>query len=311
MKTSAYVGLALVVGCLTFVAGTSSFAQQPRAISFTRDEILRLGLETVPAQAARYTPRVRGFGVVTSLAAIAQADSDYRTAEASATFSTSQLARAQRLFALQALSQMAVDTARRQADADKAALLLADRKEAAIFGQRAPWRGPPRNEALLDSIASGDATLIEATFPLGVELPTPLPQIVTQRVELLTAHKRWTSRFVWGAPADPAIPGRNYFALVEHSDLALGEHTLVYVAVGAEISGVRIPADAAVLNEDKAWCYVQEAPGRYRRVPIDIHLALDGGYFVQSGIAPGQPVVVSGASLLLAHELGPATPGGD
>ena len=282
-----------------------------RAVSLSRDEIARLGLATAPAQPARFTPRVRGYGVVISMTSIAQADADYRTADASAVFSKSQLERAQRLYSLQALSRMAVETARRQADSDAAALALADRKEAATFGQNAPWRGPPRNEGLLDRLAAGDSTLIEATFPLGIALPAHMPQLAVERIDPQPEHPNWSSHVVWNAPADPAIPGRNVFALVERSGLALGEHALVFVPVGAELSGVRIPLDAVVLNEDKAWCYVQIGPGLFRRVPVDVHRELDGGYFVAQGIAPGQAVVTSGVGLLLAHELGPATPGGD
>jgi hypothetical protein len=66
-----------------------------------------------------------------------------------------------------------------------------------------------------------------------------------------------------------------------------------------------------VLNEDKSWCYVEIAPHTYRRVAIDLSDQLPDGYFVAKGIAANQPVVVKGAGLLLAHELGAATPGQD
>jgi hypothetical protein len=138
-----------------------------------------------------------------------------------------------------------------------------------------------------------------------------MPMFAVERIDTQPGRQSWTSRFVWGAPADPTIPGHNFFALIDHSDLALGEHMIVFVPVGAQLAGVRIPQDAVVLNDDSAWCYVEIGSGLYRRVAVDTHLELDGGYFVPQGIAPGQAVVVNGAGLLLAHELGPATPGED
>ncbi|HTW35966.1 MAG TPA: hypothetical protein VMD53_15205 [Rhizomicrobium sp.] len=307
-----------LVGAVFFALAASSTpghaadaASKIHVFSLSQDETARLGIETVPARRATFTPQVRGYGMVISLAAIAQADFDYRTAEAAVTESRLVLQRAERLFKEQALSQQVVDTARHRATADMAQMVLADRREAALFGQNAPWRGPPRNEALIDNLASGKSTLIQATFPLGIAFASPPRLFSVARLDPQPGQTSWSSQTIWEGPADPAIPGRNFFAFVDHSDLALGEHVLVYAPVGAPVSGVKIPMDAVVLSEGKPWCYVEVSGQHFSRVPIDLRLELPDGYFVPQGIAPDQPVVVKGTGLLLAREFGSAIPGED
>jgi len=294
------------------LAQTACFAAnaQPKisVVALSQNEIARLGIETLPAKTATFTPQVRGYGMVISLAPIAQADFDYRTAEAAVTESNAILQRTERLFAEQALSQQSVDTARHRATADMAQLVLADRKEAALFGQNSPWRGPPRNEALIDALASGKSTLIQATFPLGTAFTAPPRQLFVARIDPQPGQQSWSSHLIWEGPADPAIPGRNFLGFVDHSDLALGEHVLVFAPVGAPEQGISIPADAVVISEGKPWCYVEDTPQHFHRVPVDLKLEIANGYFVPQGIAPSQPVVVRGTGLLLAHEFGSAVP---
>ena len=97
MRLGIRVWIALAVAWAVSAHATTGFAGPVHPVQLSRDEIARLGLQTHLAQAARYVPKVRGFGVVIGLSSIAQADADYRTAQASATYSKSQLDRAQRL----------------------------------------------------------------------------------------------------------------------------------------------------------------------------------------------------------------------
>lgn len=303
---------AITLQCMSASPGYAGPAPtQTRVIALSANDVLRLGVETAPAQRARFTPQVRGYGVVMSLAAVAEADFDFRTAEAAAIESQATLQRSLRLFAQQALSQQAVDKAQHEATTDSAQLVLADRKEVAAFGQFAPWRGPPRNEALIDTIATGQSTLVQATFPLGISFAAPPAVLIVSRLSPQAGQRSWSSRLNWEGPADPAIPGRNFFALVDHAEFALGEHVQVLAPIGAPVDGVSIPSDAVILSEDRPWCYVEVSRLHFRRVPVDLKLELSDGYFVRDGIAPNEPVVTKGTGLLLAHEIGSAIPGAD
>jgi hypothetical protein len=77
--------------------------------------------------------------------------------------------------------------------------------------------------------------------------------------------------------------------------------------VGAPVSGVLVPENAAVLSGDNAWFYTELKPGTFVRHALDTTHTVNGGYFETGGLKPGQLVVVQGASLLLAHELNPSS----
>ena len=70
------------------------------------------------------------------------------------------------------------------------------------------------------------------------------------------------------------------------------------------LEGVRIPVEAVIFAQQKAWCYVLDPPRTFRRVAVDLSRPFHGGYFLVSGVRANEPVLVKGAGLLLARELG-------
>jgi hypothetical protein len=155
-------------------------------------------------------------------------------------------------------------------------------------------------------LARGELVLIHVTVPLA-SAGTPGALIVERIGHAPSAHG-WTTKEIWDAPADAAIPGRGFFALVAGSNLAEGERVLVSVPSGVPVAGVLIPADAMVLNGDRAWFYSAEAGDEFARHTLDISRPMDGGYFV-TGVAAERNAVVQGAGLLLSRELNPSSSG--
>ena len=304
--------LLMLGGLVIRVEGADAPPEQAKNIVLlSQEEIVRLGVETSPAQPTTFTPQVRGYGVVTSLSTVAQTESDIRTAMAAVADSQAALVRATHLAREGAVSVQLLASAQHQASSDQTQLALADRKEIGTFGMHAPWRGPPRDDTILTALTNGTSQIVEASFPLGVAFDALPSALAITRLDTQPGQKSWISRRVWEAPADPTIPGRSFFALVDRSQLAQGEHVLVYAAIGAPVRGVRIPSDAVILSEDRPWCYVAVSPRHFQRVQVDLKLQVVGGYFVVTEIAPGQPVVIKGTGLLLSRELGVATPGQD
>jgi hypothetical protein len=279
-----------------------------RSIVLSASDYAKLGVETTPAREVSYTPRVRGYGVVLNTATLAQMDADIQAAEAQAGYSRAALARDRALFgktrAPHAISQDALDAALRLSMADEAQRALTDRREAAAFGQHAPWRGPPRDETLLSKLTSGTSLLVQATFPLGVSLSQDPSALIVTHLNPSPGKSGGVSETVWSSPSDPTIPGESFYALVAAGDFEQGEHVLVYAATGPEIQGVRVPSEAIVIADEKAWCYVLVAPRAFRRVAIDLSRPIEGGYFAQGSIGTNQPVLTKGTGLLLARELG-------
>ena len=274
-------------------------------VTITAEESKSLGLATAPAQAASYRAQISGFGLVSSLDAIAQSDADYLTAQAAASQSAAAAARAKDLStgADAAVSREVYETAASKAAADQAALALASRKADSTFGRNAPWHSGAERSAIMARLQSGRTVLVHVTFPLG---SFGIPRSLT--ISRLNGEaKSWMATTIWDAPADPGIPGRSVFALLDGSDLAQGERVTASIPLGAAQSGVMVPAGALVLGESDAWAYLKTGDNTYLRTKIDISRPMGEGYFVTDGVKPGQPVVTSGAGMLYAHEINPST----
>ncbi len=278
-------------------------------VSLSAEEAKGLGIATTAAPNARFQKEVAGYGIVTALDAIAQTDADYMTASAAATQSAAAATRARALGAGDeaAVSREVVEAAASKAAADQAALALARRKADAVFGIHAPWSNPAERAAIMARLASGKTALVHVTFPLGA-LGRAAPAAI--KITRLGADgQSWMSAKVWDAPADPAFPGRGFYALVDGSDLAQNERVIAAIPVGAAESGILVPASALLMGEGEASVYVETGANHYLRTRIDIGKPMGHGYFVRpgAGIAPGQKVVTSGAGVLLSHEINPSS----
>jgi len=285
----------------------------PLGVSLSAAEVKSLGIATVPAAVASYRQQITGYGVVAALDVIAQADADVRTAQAAAAQSQAAAGRAQSLATGEeaAVSREIVETTQSKAATDQAALTLARRKAEATFGRTAPWQDAASRQAIMARLASGRTVLVRVTFPMGSvgnEKPKNL-----QIARLGNGAKTWTANAVWDAPADPTLPGRGFYALVDGSDLAQNEHVTVAIPSGTAQSGYSIPAAALIYGESAAWFYVQPKPGMFIRIKIDPDKPLGDGYFVgnSAGLHAGQAVVVNGAGLLLNRETNPSPAAGD
>ncbi len=277
------------------------------------EEIEGLGLTKAPAASVTYLPGVSGYGVVTALDTIAQADADLVTAQAAATQSEAASARARSLATgpEAAISQEQAQVAQAKAAADQAALALARRKADAAFGLNPPWRDAASRSRIMAALGNGRAVLVRATFPLG-SLGPGVPRSLSV-TPLDSPGTSLTARQIWDAPADPAVPGRSFYLLLDNGSsgahLAQGQRVAVTAPTGTAMSGILIPASALVLSASQSWAYVETKPGTFLRVPVDISKPLPGGYFQPAGgpIKAGQAIVTSGAGLLLARETNPST----
>jgi hypothetical protein len=278
-------------------------------VTLKAEEIKSLGITLQPATAAQFASRISGYGVVAALDIIAQADSEVQAAQAAAAQSQAAAARARSLATGEeaAISREQMEVAQSKAAGDAAALALARRKTEAAFGMRSPWRDTASRQAVMRKLASGAVVLVRVTFPAtGGAAPRTL-----EISRMGTDGKSWTARTIWDAPADAAVPGRSFYALLEGSDLAQNERVTAAIPTGTAQAGAKISAKAVVLGESEAWVYVQTASGKdgaqtFLRTRVDISRPAGDGYFVTS-VKPGDRLVIDGAGLLLAREINPST----
>jgi len=282
-------------------------------IALSAQEIKSLGIATVPARASGFRHQVAGYGTVTALDTVAQADADARTAAAAAAQSSAAAARARSLGTGDeaAVSREIVETAESKAASDQAALLLARRKAQSVFGFNAPFRDPKDRAALVDRLVSGKSVLVRVTFPVG-SLRNRMPASLSV-ARLGDSAKTWTTSKIWQAPADPALPGTGFYAVIDGSDLAQNEHVSAIVFDGPSQAGVLVPASALVMGDGENWVYLQNGADHFVRAPITTDKPAGDDYFVpgSAGIAPGRKVVTTGAGLLLSRETNPSTGAGD
>jgi hypothetical protein len=277
---------------------------ESQGLTLKDEEIKSLGITVQAAAPAEFRGRIDGYGVVTPLDAIAQADSEFLTAQAAAAQSAAAANRARSLSTGEeaAISREQLEMAESKASADAAALALARRKTEAAFGLRSPWREAGTRQAVMRRLASGDAVLVRATFPATAGAPPKSLDISRMGAD----RKSWSTHTIWDAPSDAAVPGRSFYALVEGSDLAQNERVIAAIPTGTAQPGAKIPAHALVYGESEVWAYVQKDAHTFLRTKVDIAHPLGDGYFVTT-IKPGEKVVADGAGLLMAREINPST----
>ncbi len=282
----------------------------------------RLGIATAELRAAEWQGRTEGFATVISVAALGEVDSDLAAARAAAVASHATLARAEALYADQvSVSLATVEAARRQSAADEAQVQRLERRLALEWGPGAggsPFAHEGSRRAWLDRLASGSAALARVQFPLGTVVLSRTP---TLHLENLTAPGAAPAvRAVWPAPEDPALPGPAFFALIAgRAPPQIGERLRASADTSHAQRGVLIPESAVVLFSGGAWCFVERTTAgktsRFVRRPVALVEGGDtgdranspaGGYFAATGFAAGEKVVVLGAGLLLAQEVGAA-----
>ncbi|MBS0418180.1 MAG: hypothetical protein JSR66_10735 [Proteobacteria bacterium] len=275
-------------------------------VSLKPEEVETMGIATTAAQPMQSAAEVQGFGVVLPHETIATAVAEVRTAMAAERQSHAALERSHRLAGTPgAMPAETQEAAERQSIADQAALELARQKLSSSFGLNPPWKNSDHN-AELRSLASGEAKLVHVTFPLGLLGDTDPGNIRLTRLDSAQGGKSWPSKTVWHAPADAAVPGRSYFAILNNTEIGEGDHLLAWTAVGAPETGVLVPASAAVISNGKFYCYVEEKAGTFVRTEIDPGRPTAEGYFVKDGISAGDKIVTHAAGQLLARETNPS-----
>ena len=105
---------------------------------------------------------------------------------------------------------------------------------------------------------------------------------------------------------DPKTRGLSYLLRVKENGFPLrpGAAVIAYLPrSAATLTGVTVPRSAVVRYSGRAWVYFQLSSDRFARREIASTQPTDAGWFLSSGVKPGERVVTSGAQLLLSEEL--------
>lgn len=145
----------------------------------------------------------------------------------------------------------------------------------------------------LHELAQGKLFLLRLILPQSNHIRTA----VLEREGIL-----FPLQYLCAAPkTDPMFLGAPHFFLTASPKLHFGERLTAWLTEAGK--AIPIPAQAVVWHGGQAWVFVQSGPERFERRRLTQWHESGGIFWIQTGLAPGERVVVQGAQLLLAEEL--------
>jgi hypothetical protein len=155
--------------------------------------------------------------------------------------------------------------------------------------------GDPMLERVLDQ----RILLVEVTVPPDKASAHPLKV----RLKLPGGIHRKASFVSLFPRVDPRIQGAGLlYRISAHTGLEPGTNLTAHLAVGQMTTGVVVPSSAVVSAKGKSWVYVETAPGRFIRRPVETAQPKGKGFFVPHGFSPGDKIIVRGAQVVLSEE---------
>jgi hypothetical protein len=92
------------------------------------------------------------------------------------------------------------------------------------------------------------------------------------------------------------------YIIAAHPSLIPGINLPTFLSSGPLRAGVIVSHSAVVWWQGKAWCYVEESPGKFTRRAISTANPVSNGWFVTEGIDADARIVTTGAQALLSEE---------
>jgi hypothetical protein len=275
-------------------------------VELSRDEQARIGLETEKVNAVTQSQEATAYGVVLDPAPLAALDAELASARAAVAASRAEYERARLLHSEQQnVSLKDFETARAKFQADQTQLNLQYQRLADEWGVRLSAMSPAERVRLIDALTKRIAGIIRISLPPGQPL---LGEPKEARLVVLGYETQpLVTRTIWPAPTvDSHLQGQSFLLTVEAQGFPLRPGTAVtghLESPGTAKPGVVVPEAAVVRTGDNAWAYVQIAPTQFERRQLEVTMPGSSGWFVRSGFAANDRVVVTGAQALLSEEL--------
>jgi len=261
-----------------------------------------IGLQTAALEAATQPRAVKAYGRVLEPAPLLALASDTASARAALAVSRKEYQRLKTLFAQdQNASAKALENAQAAMEHDQIALQVAEAQLVAAWGKSVA--GEPDPAAFLESLAKLECVLVRLDLPAGDSLSE---DPVGARLVLPGTNAPLEARFLGRATTtDPQVQGAGFLYLATNTAarLAPGLALAGFLELpGAPLRGVVVPNAAIVRAADRAWVYVQTSDTTFQRRELALDWSVADGWFVASGLAPNDRLVVTGAQTLLSEE---------
>lgn len=271
----------------------------------------KLGFVIEPLKAAVRTASIPGFAKVLDPGPLAQLDSDMLTAQAAATASAAEAARAKALHADdQAVSTKVWQAAEAQARGDAAKLALLRRRVGLEWGVGLARMSDSQRSALVGDLAAGRAALVR------IDTSSGQGQAGLRGVDIDFGSLGLFHGTVLGAAraADPRLMSPGLIARIGGANAGLlsnGLSASVRLTASGPMRGVIAPRAALLRSGGETWVYVRTSGESFLRKPVTGGMVDPGGLFVAGGFRPGEPVVTRGSAALFAAETNVGEAGGE
>lgn len=261
----------------------------------------RLGVTTAPLAAARRQAVATGFARVLDPVPLATLDGDLVTAATAAAASRAEAARTKTLAAADATVSLKVaQAAQAQASADLAKLVLLRRRVGLEWG--AAFANDASRSRLIAELVAGRTVLVRIDAPAGTG------GAHGARMQLSGGEMVDVAILGVARTADPRVQTGGLIGVVRGpvaARLGVGMSAPVTLSGAAGGAGVLVPRSALIRTAGQTFAYVRKDATHFERRALVAPTSQPEGLFSASGFAPGEPVVVSGASALLAAETAP------
>ncbi len=275
-------------------------------VELNRDEQSRIGLETEALTAVTQSRESTAYGVVLDPAPLASLNAEVAATRAAVDASRAEYERARLLHSEQQnVSLKDFEAARAKFQTDQAQFNLVNLRVADEWGAKIAAMAPVERARLIDALTKRVAGLVRISLPPGQSFAQEPTQA---RVAALGFDNQPSvTHSIWFAPTiDSHLQGQSFLLIIQAQGFPLRPGTAVTAHLespGTAKPGVVIPEAAVVRTGDRVWAYVQIAPTQFERRQLVVTSPAARGWFVTSGFAAGDRVVVTGAQALLSEEL--------
>lgn len=158
----------------------------------------------------------------------------------------------------------------------------------------------------LDQLTAHQKALIKITLPVGQSLSAGSKVVISRHQD---QHDAIPATLLSPAPhTDDLVQGETFFFESPGTHLRAGMRVNAWIRGTSLRHGVALPAAAIVFYQGKAFVYLDQGEGHFRRVSVTPRPGRTRDERFETELTPGQPIVTLGAQTLLAEEFRPEIP---
>lgn len=282
-------------------------AQAPAAngsvsVKMTPDVQSRMGVEVTTLETDEISEVVPAYVRAVDIGPLIALDAEIQSARASAAMSSAEYKRLDILAGQdQSASQQAVETARAAAAADRSRVQLLERRLQYEWSPAFANKIGDSRELKLGDLVSGSARLVRADAPTR-------PEGVVGTVSIEVSRDRpaiTASPLGLSAAVDTRTQTVGLFALVQGDEAEIVRPGKVFagsISLPGVSTGVVIPRSGLLRVDGEAWVYVRVSSDAFVRRVVTGARPVADGWFVETGIAPGDAIATAGVQSLFAIE---------